>query len=170
LQDPRPIVAADVAEPLHGTLLAALIFSIAAITDCAGRFFGPALRVWCPSFGKVMDPVADKLLVSCLDHADRPWVDPAWIVCVIIGREMAVTGLRNIMAEPAGCFRFQSGQIQNRLSDRGHHTVDDSLSVFGIDFQAIGMFFLWGALLFTVWSGATIFCAFEKLLETEFFC
>jgi CDP-diacylglycerol--glycerol-3-phosphate 3-phosphatidyltransferase len=37
---------------------------------------------------------------------------------------------------------------------------------FGIDMQAIGAFFLWGALIFTVWSGIDYFIRFRQLLET----
>ena len=75
----------------------ALIFSGAAITD---YFDGLLARQkdMVSDFGKVMDPLADKLLVaSTLIMLVRwQWV-PAWAVCIIIGRELAVTGLRNIM-------------------------------------------------------------------------
>jgi CDP-diacylglycerol---glycerol-3-phosphate 3-phosphatidyltransferase len=36
---------------------------------------------------------------------------------------------------------------------------------FGLDFQAVGMVFLWGALVFTLWSGADYFLRFRKLLS-----
>jgi CDP-diacylglycerol--glycerol-3-phosphate 3-phosphatidyltransferase len=38
----------------------------------------------------------------------------------------------------------------------------------GIHFHAVGMFFLWGALVFTVWSGADYFLRFRKLLGMNF--
>jgi CDP-diacylglycerol--glycerol-3-phosphate 3-phosphatidyltransferase len=95
-----PIVrgAADDAQPVHGAL-AGLIFSVAAITDYFDGYLARRYGL-VSNLGKVMDPVADKLLVLLfLDHADRPGWMPAWIACIIIGRELAVTGLRNIMAQ-----------------------------------------------------------------------
>ena len=75
------------------------MFSAAAITDYLDGFFARR-RGLESTFGKIMDPVADKLLVSSafIMMASLGWI-PAWVVCVIIGREMAVTGLRNIIAD-----------------------------------------------------------------------
>jgi len=39
-------------------------------------------------------------------------------------------------------------------------------SYFGISLHTIGIFFLWGALLFTIWSGAAYFIRFRRMLET----
>ena len=55
-------------------------------------------------------------------------------------------------------------KIQNRVSDRSHHPADPSLHLFGIDFNAIGMVFLYGALVFTVWSGIDYFVNAKKYL------
>ena len=81
------------------TLSAALIFSAAAITDYLDGFFARQEGL-VSNFGKVMDPVADKVLISTsfIMLTSLGWI-PAWIVCIIIGREIAVTGLRNIIAE-----------------------------------------------------------------------
>jgi CDP-diacylglycerol--glycerol-3-phosphate 3-phosphatidyltransferase len=52
------------------------------------------------NLGKVMDPVADKLLVSCpLIMLSALGGCRPGLRCVIIGRELAVTGLRNIIAQ-----------------------------------------------------------------------
>ena len=81
------------------TWIAALLFSAAAITDYFDGYFARRFGL-VSNLGKVMDPVADKLLASSafIMLASLGWV-PAWIVCIIIGREIAVTGLRNIIAE-----------------------------------------------------------------------
>jgi len=147
------------------TILAALIFSVAAITDYLDGFLA---RKWGmeSTFGKVMDPLADKLLVGCslIMMSSVGWI-PGWLVCVIIGRELAITGLRSIIVESGedvsasmlGKYKtgFQIAAIIPLLIHFGY---------FGIDFQAIGMFFLWCALLLTVWSGADYFFRFRKLL------
>ena len=80
------------------SLLAGLLFSAAAITDYLDGYLARRYGL-VSNLGKVMDPVADKLLVSSafIMMTALGWV-PAWIVCVIIGRELAVTGLRNIIA------------------------------------------------------------------------
>ena len=119
------------------------------------------------SFGKVMDPVADKLLVSSafIMMTSLGWV-PAWIVCIIIGRELAVTGLRNLMAESredvsaSNLGKYKTGfQIAAIIPLLLHYTY------FGVDFHVIGMFFLWCALLLTVWSGADYFLRFRSVLK-----
>jgi CDP-diacylglycerol--glycerol-3-phosphate 3-phosphatidyltransferase len=77
-------------------LLGAVIFAIASATDWLDGYLARRHEqvTW---IGQVMDPIADKLLTSAafisliqLDLA------PAWIVSVIIGREIAITGLRSL--------------------------------------------------------------------------
>lgn len=148
------------------TFFAALIFSIASITDALDGFFARRLGLE-SSFGKVMDPVADKLLVSSafIMMTSLGWV-PAWIVCIIIGREMAVTGLRNLMAE---------GRQDVSASNLGKYKTGFQIAAIipllihypylGIHFHVIGMFFLWCALLLTVWSGADYFLRFRDVLK-----
>jgi CDP-diacylglycerol--glycerol-3-phosphate 3-phosphatidyltransferase len=148
------------------TFFAALIFSIASITDALDGFFARRLGLE-SSFGKVMDPVADKLLVSSafIMMTSLGWVH-AWIVCIIIGREMAVTGLRNLMAE---------GRQDVSASNLGKYKTGFQIAAIipllihypylGIQFHLIGMFFLWCALLLTVWSGADYFLRFRDVLK-----
>jgi hypothetical protein len=121
-------VAADGAQSVHGAA-GRLIFSAAAITDYFDGYLARRYGL-VSNLGKVMDPVADKLLVSCslIMLTALGWM-PAWIACIIIGRELAVTGLRNIIAQnKTGCVRIQPGQIQNRFPDCGHYPADVSLS------------------------------------------
>jgi CDP-diacylglycerol--glycerol-3-phosphate 3-phosphatidyltransferase len=147
------------------TFLAAILFSAAAITDYLDGYFARR-RGLVSNFGKVMDPVADKLLVSSafIMLSSHGWI-PAWIVCIIIGRELAVTGLRNIIAEnrqdvsASSLGKYKTGfQIAAIIPLLFHYPY------FGVDLHAIGFFFLWGALLLTVWSGADYFVRFRKLL------
>ncbi len=79
-------------------LIAAAIFIAAAITDWADGFFARR-RNEVTTLGTLLDPIADKLLVAAalvsLLQIDKV---AAWIVVVIIGRELAVTGLRAVAA------------------------------------------------------------------------
>ena len=149
------------------TWIAALLFSAAAITDYFDGYFARRFGL-VSNLGKVMDPVADKLLASSalIMLASLGWV-PAWIVCIIIGREIAVTGLRNIIAEKgedvsaSNLGKYKTGfQIAAIIPLLIHYPF------FGLDPHAIGVFFLWGALVFTIWSGADYFFKFRNLLKT----
>ena len=148
------------------TFLATLFFSIASITDALDGYFARR-RGMESSFGKVMDPVADKLLVSSafIMMTSLGWV-PAWIVCIIIGRELAVTGLRNLMAESredvsaSNLGKYKTGfQIAAIIPLLMHYPY------LRIQFHLIGMFFLWCALLLTIWSGADYFLRFRRVLK-----
>ncbi len=87
---------------LYGTLwgkyLALIVFVVAAITDYwDGRLARERNLV--TNFGRVMDPLADKLLMAtafiCFVQMGFA---PAWMVVLIIGREFAITGLRVLAA------------------------------------------------------------------------
>jgi CDP-diacylglycerol--glycerol-3-phosphate 3-phosphatidyltransferase len=147
--------------------VAALLFSAAAITDYLDGYFARRFGL-VSNLGKVMDPVADKLLVSSafIMLTALGWT-PAWMVCIIIGREIAVTGLRNIIAEKgedvsaSNLGKYKTGfQIAAAIPLLIHYPF------FGIEPHAIGTFFLWGALIFTLWSGIDYFIKFRNLLKT----
>ena len=149
------------------TFIAALLFSAAAITDYFDGFYARR-RGMVSTLGKVMDPVADKLLVSSafIMLASLNWV-PAWIACVIIGRELAVTGLRNIIAgkgedvSASNLGKYKTGFQSAAISPLIIHYR----TFFGLNAQAVGEVMLWGALIFTLWSGADYFIKFRKLLK-----
>jgi CDP-diacylglycerol--glycerol-3-phosphate 3-phosphatidyltransferase len=147
--------------------VAALLFSAAAITDYLDGYFARRFGL-VSNLGKVMDPVADKLLVSSafIMLTALGWT-PAWMVCIIIGREIAVTGLRNIIAEKgedvsaSNLGKYKTGfQIAAAIPLLIHYPF------FGIEPHPIGTFFLWGALFFTLWSGIDYFIKFRNLLKT----
>ncbi len=149
------------------TFLAAIFFSAAAITDYFDGYLARK-RGLVSNLGKVMDPVADKLLVSSafIMLTSLDWV-PAWMVCIIIGREIAVTGLRNIIAEKgedvsaSNLGKYKTGfQIAAAIPLLIHYPF------LGLDANAIGVFFLWGALVFTIWSGVDYFLKFRNLLKS----
>jgi CDP-diacylglycerol---glycerol-3-phosphate 3-phosphatidyltransferase len=79
-------------------LLGVAIFVAAALTD---YFDGKLARSWkqVSTWGKLLDPIADKLLISAaLISLVENHLAPAWAVVIIVGREFAVTGLRSIAA------------------------------------------------------------------------
>jgi len=86
----------------HGDILAAAVFTIAALTDKLDGYVARAQNQ-VTALGQFLDPFADKLLVSAaliaLVELDRL---PSWVAMVIIARELAVSVLERVVGEGFG--------------------------------------------------------------------
>lgn len=93
------VVVALLDETPNGDMLAAIVFALAALTDGLDGYIARS-RDAITTFGKLMDPLADKLLITAalisLVSLGRL---PAWVAMVIIAREFLITGVRAIAAE-----------------------------------------------------------------------
>jgi len=162
---PLVVVFLISAESIH-SLLAAILFSAAALTDWLDGMIARRRRQ-VTTLGKLLDPVADKLLVAAalisLVQVSRV---EAWIVVVIIGREFAVTGLRAVSAAQG---------IIVGASDLGKYkTFSQYLAVtllileknvpVGLEseFAYLSRGMLWAALTLTVVSGVDYFVRFYR--------
>src|SRR5438270_9857390 len=77
-----------------GDLLAAIVFATASLTDAIDGYLARS-RNWVTTFGKLMDPIADKMLIiAALIALVSLGRLEAWVAMVIISREFAVTVLR----------------------------------------------------------------------------
>ncbi len=90
-----PVLVVALTEEIpNGEAIAAAVFVVAAVSDGLDGYIARS-RQSITTFGKVMDPVADKLLIAAallsLVSLDRL---AAWVAMVIIAREFAVSGLR----------------------------------------------------------------------------
>jgi len=135
-------------------LVGAVIFIIASITDFIDGHYARKYNL-VTNFGKFLDPLADKLLVSsALVILTQLNYVPAWITIVIISREFAVTGLRMILA---GSGEVHAAAMLGKIKMWAQivaisayllHNFPLNLLPFSIADVA-----LWVALLFTVYSG-----------------
>ncbi len=93
------LVTALLQESSNGDVLAAAIFALASITDYADGYLARR-QDSITTFGKLMDPIADKLLILAaliaLVSLERV---QAWVAVVILGREFAVTATRMAVAQ-----------------------------------------------------------------------
>ncbi len=137
------------------SIFSAVLFWIASLTDLLDGYIARKYNA-SSSLGKFLDPLADKLLVSTslimLVSLGRA---PAWMVALIIGREIAVTGLRTmaisdgIVIESSKFGKYKTvSQVSAIIGLLLHY------SFWSIDFQVVGMVLLWIALVMTLWSGA----------------
>ena len=72
--------------------VAFIIFVVAAFTDWLDGYIARRYEL-CTNFGRLMDPLADKILVASALICLIP-IFPAWVVVIIIAREFLITGLR----------------------------------------------------------------------------
>ncbi|MFP3998230.1 MAG: CDP-diacylglycerol--glycerol-3-phosphate 3-phosphatidyltransferase [Desulfobacterales bacterium] len=149
-------------------ILSALLFSAAAVTDYFDGYIARRYGL-VTSLGKMLDPLADKLLVaSSLIMLVSLGRVPGWAVCLILGRELAVTGLRNVISEQGADVsasmlgKYKTGfQIASIIPLLIHY------SYFGLNFHAVGMALFWMAVIITLWSGIDYFVRFWKLIYQE---
>lgn len=143
------------------SVVSAVIFALVSVTDWLDGYIARKMSL-STTLGKFLDPLADKLLIVTVFIMLIPLGRiPAWVVAIIIGREMAVTGLRAVVASTGvviaasslGKFKTVS-QIICLVPLLLHYTF------YGLNFHAIGIWLLVPAFVLTVWSGVDYFVKF----------
>ncbi|MDD4200773.1 MAG: CDP-diacylglycerol--glycerol-3-phosphate 3-phosphatidyltransferase [Eubacteriales bacterium] len=135
--------------------IALVIFIAAAFTDMLDGMIARK-RNLVTNFGKIMDPLADKVLVYsafCLMVGDG--TVPAWMFIIILAREFAVSGIRTVAAsEGIVIAAGYSGKIKTVLQMIAVPVLilAHALSQFQI-VMTIGQIFLLASLVMTVYSG-----------------
>lgn len=149
----------------NGDYLALVIFIVASLTDMLDGKIARKYNL-VTNFGKFMDPLADKLLVSaamiCLVSMDRL---PAWMVIIIISREFAISGFRLIAADNGiviaaswwGKFKTVSQMIMIILL----------IANLGGVFTVLENLFMWIALILTVVSLVDYIWKNKKVLSMQ---
>jgi CDP-diacylglycerol--glycerol-3-phosphate 3-phosphatidyltransferase len=148
-------------------LVGAAIFGLAALTDWLDGYLARR-RKQVTTLGQLMDPLADKLLITAaLVSLVQMDLAPAWMVAVILGREFAVTVLRSIAyargvviaASPLGKFKMVSQVVAILLLILGR----DHLQQFFI----LGRVALWVAVLTAVASAIDYYRRFSHVLSSH---
>lgn len=150
------------------SLWAALVFGCAAMTDMLDGFIARRSRQ-VTRVGKLLDPLADKLLVcGALIMLIPIGAVPAWAVFLIVAREMAVTGLRGAAAS-RGCVVAASLPAKYKTTFQIGAVLLLMLPgpVWGIDLHRAGLLLFWVALALTLLSGLDYFTRFYKALSSE---
>lgn len=110
------------------------------------------------TLGKLLDPLADKLIVMAalvmLAAMPREPRVPAWMVVLVVGRELAVTGLRAIaLSEGIVLAAEELGKYKTIFQMLALHGLLLHYRFLGVDCFSCGMYFLWPSLVLSLWSG-----------------
>jgi len=146
--------------------IAGIIFLVASLTDYFDGFIARRFKLE-SSFGRFLDPIADKVLVSAalvmLISLDRV---PAWIVMLIITREIGVSALRaitktwdtSLKPSPVGKLKtvFQFSAIVPLIVHYEYNIL------IPVDFHIIGTVLIYVALVLTWLSGIDYFLKFYR--------
>ena len=151
---------------------AAILFTAAAITDSLDGYL--ARRMGLTSrLGAFLDPVADKLLVAVtLVLLVRQ--DPHWLVvlsaCIIIGREIAISALREWMAELGQRTRVavsSLGKVKTIVQMVGIPMMLYRHDILGLPIYQIGLYLTVAAAALTLWSMISYLKAAWPVLSAE---
>jgi CDP-diacylglycerol--glycerol-3-phosphate 3-phosphatidyltransferase len=146
-------------------LVAAFIFLAASLTDLLDGYLARK-RGQITTLGALLDPVADKLLISAAFISLIPSV-PAWMVVIIVGREFAVDGLRliavtqgfTISASELGKIKMVAQVAAITLLILGHEILV---------FHEAGRLALYVVVLFAVVSAVDYFRKFWTQIDDRF--
>ncbi len=151
-----------------GSFCAALFFSIASLTDLLDGYIARQQKSE-TAIGKLLDPLADKLLVNTSLIMLIPLGRiPAWMVVIIVAREIAVTGLRGIASlEGVAIAADAWGKRKTFIQTFALIGLMLHYEYFGINFHALGMLLIWVALVITVGSGLNYFYKYYRAGEEQ---
>ena len=148
-------------------LLGAGIFAIASVTDWLDGYLARR-RGQITWLGQVMDPIADKLLTSAaLISLIQLDLAPAWMVAVIIGREIAITGLRSL-AHTKGVTIVASPLGKGKMASQVTAILLLLLGAGPLPWLApLGTVALWVVLVMAVVSAADYYRKFQRMVSAR---
>ncbi len=142
-------------------LLAMVIFILASLTDLLDGLLARKYNL-VTSMGKFLDPLADKLLVLSvlIMLVELGWL-PAWVVILILGREITVTGLRAVAAEKGLVLAADTyGKLKTLFQVIALCPLILHYPWFGFDPRPLGWVLIILALILTLFSGTNYMVKF----------
>jgi CDP-diacylglycerol--glycerol-3-phosphate 3-phosphatidyltransferase len=145
------------------SLIIAILFIAASVTDFLDGYIARRYNI-VTKMGKLLDPIADKLLISTAMIMMIPIGRiPAWIVVIIIMRDIFVDGLRSIASSEGLIIQARTlGKQKTLCQIIAVSALLIHYPIFGIDAHVVGTVVLYIALILTVWSGADYFRQFHR--------
>jgi len=156
---------------------AAIVFTLAALTDLIDGWLARKLNV-VSVLGKLLDPLADKLIVM----ASLVWMVPmgrigAWVVIVLLGRDISITGLRSVAAsEGVVIAAGEEGKTKTALQMIGiialligypYHLSYPGVDLGAIDMARVGRVFIYLSLFFSMTSAAQYIRLFAEAVDAK---
>jgi len=139
-------------------LLACILFVIAGITDGLDGLIARRMSMK-SRFGLYLDPIADKLLVSCVlialsSYRTGEFGVPLWVTLIMVSREFLINGLRSFYAVGGDTlYSSFAGKLKTTLQIVGISCVLFSGSPYGAHFfQTAGLVLIYVALFFSLYS------------------
>jgi CDP-diacylglycerol--glycerol-3-phosphate 3-phosphatidyltransferase len=170
-------------------IIGVVVFWIASITDLLDGYLA---RRWkqVTTLGKLLDPLADKLLVSgALISLVELGLAPAWMVFIILAREMAITGLRGIASEEGitiAADTMGKWKMGAQIASISCLILGPQLDTWMFQWTRLGVFeffirlnkpytffvgmgvlLLWAAMILALWSAVSYFRSFWRMLGTS---
>lgn len=134
--------------------LAALVFIFAAITDWMDGYIARRSNM-ITSMGKFLDPLADKLLICSvlIMFVKLDWV-PAWVVLIIVCRELMVTGLRALALDEGIVLAADKfGKAKTVLQIFAIVPIALHYPLFGFNIADLGIALLYASMCVALYSG-----------------
>ena len=142
-------------------LATAVIFVGAMLTDIVDGYLARKWNLVSP-LGAYLDPLADKLMVMAVLVMLVPlgWV-PAWLVLILLGRELAITGLRGIASQEGLTISAGTmGKVKTAFQSTALTMLLLHFPTLGIDVHSSGSVLLWVATFFSLASAAEYLALF----------
>ena len=150
-------------------VIGTIVFIVASFTDWLDGYIARK-RNLVTNFGKFADPLADKLLVAtAMIVLVEQGLAPAWVVAVIIMRELAVTGLRLLLVEQGGTVLAAAWPGKIKTNTQMFAIIFLLLNdfPFGLLPFSVGEVMLYICLFFTIYSGADYFVKNSQVFKSS---
>ena len=171
-----PVVFLLLLETPVASFIAALLTGLAAITDWLDGWLARR-RGQVSLVGKLLDPLADKLIVmAILVVCTQLHRIPGWFVVLLLSRELSISGLRSIASQEGLLIAVvETGKWKTALQLTGligitvHYTywVNFGVTLPPVNFNALGFGLLLLSMVFSLFSAGVYFVRFMRAIATQ---